>query len=61
MAKVFVVFRLLSFVFSLFLGRSAIAAGLSAISFSASLQKDAASIPNAMGQLKIKFRLKKVC
>jgi len=30
------------------LGVPAIAVGLSAISFSASLQKDAASIPNAM-------------
>ena len=35
------------------------AAGLSALSFSAALQKDAASIPNALGRLKINFQLKK--
>ena len=39
--------------YKLYLGRSGSAVGLSAISFSASLQKDAASIPNAKGELKI--------
>ena len=34
--------------YELILGRSGFAVGLSAISFSASLQKDAASIPNAL-------------
>ena len=33
-----------------FLGRSGSAVGLSAISFSAALQKDAAPIPNALGR-----------
>ena len=46
-------FSLLSLVF--LLGVPAIAVGLSAISFSAALQKDAASIPNAWGLLKINF------
>ena len=35
--------------YELFYGVPAIAVGLSAISFSASLQKDAAPIPNALG------------
>ena len=35
--------------YELFYGVPAIAVGLSAISFSAALQKDAASIPNALG------------
>ena len=34
--------------YELILGRSGFAVGLSAISFSASLQKDAAPIPNAL-------------
>ena len=36
-----------------FFGRSGSAVGLSAISFSASLQKDAAPIPNALGDISI--------
>ena len=35
--------------YELFYGVPAIAVGLSAISFSAALQKDAAPIPNALG------------
>ena len=38
-----------NFQFSFFLGVPAVAVGLSAVSFSAALQKDAASIPNALG------------
>ena len=41
-------FTLSTLHFSLY-GRSGSAVGLSAISFSAALQKDAASIPNAFG------------
>ncbi|MBO5854194.1 MAG: hypothetical protein J6Q61_05610, partial [Bacteroidales bacterium] len=41
-----------------FLGRSGEAVGLSAISFSATLQKDAAPIPNALGRtLELKKRI----
>ena len=40
--------------YELFFGVPAIAVGLSAISFSASLQKDAAPIPNALVAAKIK-------
>jgi hypothetical protein len=38
--------------YELFYGVPAIAVGLSAISFSAALQKDAASIPNALAEIK---------
>ena len=38
--------------YELFLGVPAIAVGLSAISFSAALQKDAAPIPNALATIK---------
>ena len=44
--------------YELILGRSGEAVGLSAISFSATLQKDAAPIPNALAaikNLKLKF------
>ena len=36
-----------------FFGVPAVAVGLSAVSFSAALQKDAASIPNALGAARI--------
>ena len=38
--------------YELILGRSGEAVGLSAISFSATLQKDAASIPNALAAIR---------
>ena len=42
--------------YELFYGVPAIAVGLSAISFSASLQKDAAPIPNALEAMGIELR-----
>ena len=42
--------------YELFSGRSGKAVGLSAISFSASLQKDAAPIPNALAATNTKSR-----
>ena len=43
--------------YELFYGVPAIAVGLSAISFSAALQKDAAPIPNALGATISKARI----
>ena len=43
--------------YELILGRSGEAVGLSAISFSASLQKDAAPIPNAVGVENWKWKI----
>ena len=43
-----------SYKFVIFSGRSGEAVGLSAISFSAALQKDAAPIPNALAAIKTK-------